>query len=108
MNLIHCKRLVGPLLAVAVAHGALDRRLPPVNRSPDESHSYTVFIQSRPIGQEVVAVVREGTGWVVRGGNRLAPPLDVVLRTAEIHYDEAWRPTSAAARRHEQAVRNSG
>ena len=40
-----------------------------------------------------MSVVRQGDGWLIRGNNRLAPPLDVVTRTAEIAYDAEWRPT---------------
>ena len=58
-----------------------------------EGHTYTVFLRSRAVGQESVSVVREGDGWLIRGNNRLAPPLDVVTRTAEIAYDAEWRPT---------------
>jgi pimeloyl-ACP methyl ester carboxylesterase len=61
--------------------------------TPEGSHSYTIFIQSRSVGQETVALVREGTGWVVRGSSRLGPPLNLALRSAEIHYDETWHPT---------------
>jgi len=92
MNLFHFMRLTGALLTAAAltgAHAGASVGQP----TPPEAHSYTVFLQSRPIGQEMAAVVREGTGWVVRGSNRLGPPLDMVLRTAEIHYDEGWRPT---------------
>ncbi len=58
-----------------------------------EGHTYTVFLRSRAVGQESVSVVRQGDGWLIRGNNRLAPPLDVVTRTAEIAYDAEWRPT---------------
>lgn len=57
------------------------------------SRSYTVFLRSMPIGQETMTVAPDGDGWVVRGSNRLGPPLDVVTRRAEIHYDGQWRPT---------------
>jgi hypothetical protein len=88
-------RLAAVLVAVAVVHGAVAGTVH--GQGPaDGPHSYTVFIQSRPIGQESVALVREGTGWIVRGGTRLGPPLDLVLRTAEIHYDESWRPIRLA------------
>lgn len=59
----------------------------------DGSQTYTVFIRSRAIGQEIVTVVQQADGWLIRGSNRLGPPLDVVTRTAEVHYDSGWRPT---------------
>jgi pimeloyl-ACP methyl ester carboxylesterase len=54
--------------------------------------SFTVFLRSRPVGQETVAVVQNGEGWLVRGSNRLGPPLDIVTRIAAIQYDAEWRP----------------
>src|SRR5687768_9198091 len=54
--------------------------------------SYIVFLQSRPIGREEVTILRQAEGWIVRGSNRLGPPLDVVTRSAEVHYDPEWRP----------------
>ena len=92
MKQLHIMRLAAAVLAAAAVHGAFAGSAGG-QQAPDGSHSYTVFIQSRPIGQEVVAIVREGTGWVIRGGSRLGPPIDIVLRSAEIHYDDSWRPT---------------
>ena len=95
MSLVHFMRLAGALLAAAAVTGAR-AGASAAQTAPGDSQTYTVFFQSRPIGQETVAVVMDGTGWVVRGSNRLGPPLDVVLRTAEIHYDDDWRPTQLA------------
>jgi pimeloyl-ACP methyl ester carboxylesterase len=55
--------------------------------------AFTVFVRSRAIGQEMVAIGQTADGWVIRGNNRLGPPMDVVTRAAEIHYDNEWRPT---------------
>jgi pimeloyl-ACP methyl ester carboxylesterase len=40
-----------------------------------------------------VSVVKLANGWAIRGTNRLGPPLDIVMQTAEIRYDSEWRPT---------------
>ncbi|MDQ3438729.1 MAG: hypothetical protein M3478_00080, partial [Planctomycetota bacterium] len=61
--------------------------------APDAAQSYTVFLRSQAVGQESVAIVQQPDGWLIRGSNRLGPPLDVVTRTAEVHYDQQWRPT---------------
>ncbi len=91
MKQLHSMRLV---LGLALAATAADVPAQPPSPAPtDASYSYTVFLQSRPIGQESVSVIRQTDGWVIRGSNRLGPPLDVVTRTAEIHYDLEWRPT---------------
>lgn len=95
MRLSHCMRAVRAAAAVALAlpMAVLAGQQP---ASDDPSHTYTVFVRSRPIGQEVASLERQGAGWVVRGYNRLAPPLDTVTRQAEIHYDAEWRPTRLA------------
>jgi pimeloyl-ACP methyl ester carboxylesterase len=90
MKHLHFIRLV----LVAALLCALDT--PATAQQPavtDTSQSYTVFMRSRAIGQETVAVVQQPDGWLIRGSNRLGPPLDVVTRIAEIHYDAEWRPT---------------
>lgn len=91
MNQFHSSRLICfvCLLAGSVAPSWSQ---PLVVSAPD-GHTYTVFIRSRAVGQESVSVVPQGSGWLIRGNNRLAAPLDVVTRTAEIAYDADWRPT---------------
>ena len=93
MKQFHCSRLVWiACLLLVFAAPAFSQ---PLVVTPADGHVYTVFIRSRAIGQESVSVVRQGDGWLIRGNNRLAPPLDVVTRTAEIAYDAEWRPTRA-------------
>lgn len=59
----------------------------------DSGQSYTVFLRQRAVGQETLQVVSSAAGIVIRGSNRLGPPLDVVTRSAEIHYTPKWEPT---------------
>ena len=91
MTSTHCTRLlfgVGLLAAWTIA---------PLAQSPtaasDAAQTYTVFLQSRPIGQETATLAQQPDGWLLKGTNRLGPPLDVVTRNAEIHYTSAWQPT---------------
>ncbi len=96
MNLYHSSGPSTSRLALAllcVATPALLGAQAPAPVADDGGHTYTVFLRSRAIGQETVAVVAQGDGWLIRGSNRLGPPLDVVTRTAEVHYDGQWRPT---------------
>jgi pimeloyl-ACP methyl ester carboxylesterase len=81
------------LTAAVIALFGLSSSVATGQAPSDAAQSYTVFVQSRPIGQESVAVVKENEGWVVRGNNRLGPPLDIVMRQVEIHYDASWHPT---------------
>jgi pimeloyl-ACP methyl ester carboxylesterase len=55
---------------------------------------YTVFLQSRAIGQEEVTVTRAADGWRVHGTSRLGPPLNVTTHRAEVRYDAEWHPVS--------------
>lgn len=58
----------------------------------DSGRAYTVFLQQRAVGQETLQITRTADGLMLRGSNRLGPPLDVVMRNAEIHYTSDWRP----------------
>ncbi|HUE86686.1 MAG TPA: alpha/beta fold hydrolase [Vicinamibacterales bacterium] len=77
----------------------------------DEGQAFTVFLNARPIGQETVSVIERPDGWLVRGSNRLGPPLDVVTRVAEIEYDTRWQPRrlliEGTARGQEATIRSS-
>jgi dienelactone hydrolase len=55
--------------------------------------TFTVFVRQKPVGQESVRLTESSDGWLIRGSNRLAPPLDVVTDNAEIRYDRSWQPT---------------
>lgn len=89
MPSIHSMRLM-PALAAATLTLAAGLAAQPAAPVPQ---TYTVFLQSRVIGQEIVIVQQTADGWAIRGSNRLAPPLDLVTRSAEILYDSEWRPT---------------
>jgi uncharacterized protein len=87
MRLIHFSRLVLSLACLPALVAAQQ------NAPVDAPQTYTVFLRSRPVGQETVQIARQPDGWLIRGSNRLGPPIDVVTRTAELHYDAQWRPT---------------
>ena len=89
MNTSHFIRLALVSTLALVASGTAFGQQPAVTGGD----TYTVFLRSRVIGQETLAIVQQPDGWLIRGSNRLGPPLDVLTRTAEIHYDSAWRPT---------------
>ena len=59
------------------------------------SRAYVVFLQSRPIGREEFSLIRQADGWILRGSSRIGPPIDIVTRSAEIHYTSDWKPTRA-------------
>lgn len=85
----HCRLLAGLGLLLASVAPLAGQQTP----TADGATVYTVFLRQRPVGEEVLLPpVRDDTGVLFRGHNRLGPPLDVVTRTAEIHYATDWRP----------------
>lgn len=72
--------------ALALAPQAIAQVVEPASRS------YIVFLQSRPVGREEIAVIRQAEGWIVRGSSRISPPVDIVTRSAEISYTAEWQP----------------
>ncbi len=55
---------------------------------------FTVFVRGTPVGIEETTVARSAEGLLVTGVSRLGPPLDVVVRRAEIRYDASGKPLS--------------
>jgi pimeloyl-ACP methyl ester carboxylesterase len=72
---------------------AAEAQAPP--QPPGETGtSFLVFFRSQPVGREEVTVLQTADGWVVRGTSRLAQPIDVTTRAAEVIYDLQWHPRS--------------
>jgi uncharacterized protein len=90
MRLIDLTALVGAA-ALVVLSSESATRAQTLAGSGDQT--YVVFLRARAVGQETVSIAQRGGGWLIRGSNRLGPPLDLVTRTAEIEYDDQWRPT---------------
>jgi pimeloyl-ACP methyl ester carboxylesterase len=90
-------RLVAASLAAAALGPAAVREVGALEQAVDPaSRAYVVFLQSRPIGREELALTRQADGWLVRGSSRIAAPIDIVTRSAEFHYTADWRPTRAS------------
>jgi uncharacterized protein len=93
---MNSSRLLAVCLAATIAVDAAAQATAPapqLSASKPAEQTYTVFLRSRPIGQENVSVARTEDGWLIRGSSRLGAPIDIVTRTAEIHYTSDWRPT---------------
>lgn len=90
MRGIHCTCvLVVLLLLSSSARGNQE--------SPAESETYgfIVFLRGAAIGREDVTTKITTDGKVtISGRGRLAPPLDIVVREAEVHYQNDWTPES--------------
>ena len=93
MNYLYSTRLVAAavLALLCVVAGAVPRA--EQTPAPPGTLAYILFLQSRPVGREDVAVVRHADGWTIRGNSRLAAPINAVTQTVEIHYTSEWRPT---------------
>jgi pimeloyl-ACP methyl ester carboxylesterase len=90
----HFIRAVPFMLCMAVSLGAAQQELPPPP-SPT-ALSFKVFLRGVPIGSEQIAVTRTSSGWTIASSGRLAPPLDVVTRRAELRYTADWKPVQAS------------
>ncbi len=55
---------------------------------------FTVFLRGTPVGVEETTVTRSADGLVITGTSRLGPPLEVIVRQAEIKYDASGAPLS--------------
>ena len=58
--------------------------------------AYRVFLGGSPVGGEQIAVTRSPEGWTVRSSGQLGPPIEVVTRQLQIHYDGDWKPIDLA------------
>lgn len=94
MTSSHCIRAAATIavLAAAVAAPRAQVQAPAPPSGDPAASSYIVFLSSRPIGREEVAVTRQADGWIVRGTSRVGRPVDIETRHAEIRYDSDWHP----------------
>ena len=89
-------RLLALALAAAVAPAHSARVAADGQVVEPASRAYVLFLQSRPIGREEFALIRQADGWILRGSSRIGQPVDLITRSAEIHYTSDWHPTSAS------------
>jgi len=66
----------------------------PPKPGPEGDARFQVFLQGQMVGNEDVGVARVDGGWQIVSTGRLAAPLDVTLRRAEIRYNADWTPVS--------------
>ena len=90
MTSFHFRSVVSLAVALACSVPVRAQQTP----AADVARTYTVFLRQRNVGQETVtSTTTAAGGLLLRGTNRLGPPLDVVTRTAEIEYTQEWQPT---------------
>jgi uncharacterized protein len=81
--------IICALVALGVSHASAQ------TPSADQN-GFTVFLRGQPIGREDVTIRTSSDGIVISGHGRLAPPLDVVTRKAEVRYRADWTAESFA------------
>ncbi|HLG55548.1 MAG TPA: alpha/beta fold hydrolase [Vicinamibacterales bacterium] len=54
--------------------------------------AYTVFLRGTPIGREEVTIQEDASGITITSQGRLAAPLNIVTRRAELKYKPDWTP----------------
>jgi pimeloyl-ACP methyl ester carboxylesterase len=53
---------------------------------------YTVFLRGTPVGREEVTIQEDASGFTIVAQGRLAAPLNIVTRRAELKYKPDWTP----------------
>jgi pimeloyl-ACP methyl ester carboxylesterase len=80
-------------IAFALGLTSLAAAQPPAP-GPEGDARFQVFLRGQVVGNEDVGVARVDGGWRIVSTGRLAAPLDVTLRRAEIRYNADWTPVS--------------
>ena len=95
MRKLHCT-VPAPLPPLPALLALLHLLAAPAGAQPIGSGGvqFTVFGRGNPVGVEEVTVTRPDGGLVITGSSRLGPPLDVVVRRAEVRYDASGKPVS--------------
>jgi pimeloyl-ACP methyl ester carboxylesterase len=95
MRSIHCIRVAAAVLALALpASLAAAWQSRTANSGMSAPSSFTIYVRGIPIGNELIAVARNGDGWTINGSGRLGAPLNVVTRQLTVHYDPNWKAVS--------------
>ena len=61
-----------------------------------ESARFTVFLQGRPIGTEIVSLTESADGWLISATNSLAAPFNLETTKFQLRYTSDWHPRSLA------------
>ena len=90
MHRIHCTCVLVVFLLLGSSAGSSQE-----NPAESETYGFIVFLGGAAIGREDVTTKITADGKItISGRGRLAPPLDIVIRQAEVHYQNDWTPES--------------
>jgi pimeloyl-ACP methyl ester carboxylesterase len=102
-----CVALIG---LAGLAPSPVAAQDPPPAVATDEAQ-FAVFLRSRMVGTEEIAVTRNANGWRIISSGRLAAPLNIVNRRLDIQYDPDWQPLTmtldATVRGQSQSIRTT-
>lgn len=90
MSLPHSIRLALVAISALLGWSAPGRAQAP-SPTTGTAH-FKIFVRSAEIGTLETQVSRDASGWRIVSSGRIAPPLDILTRTAEVRYDADWRP----------------
>ena len=71
--------------------GGAAARQPPAAPAVGEA-TFLIFVGSREVGREQVALSRTASGWTIVSTGRIAPPLNLTNNRFEITYAPDWQP----------------
>jgi pimeloyl-ACP methyl ester carboxylesterase len=83
------------MLALAAAAPLLAQQ-PQAPARPVESARFTVLLQGRPVGTELVGLSETADGWLITSTNSLAAPFNVETTKFQLRYTRDWKPQSLA------------
>lgn len=78
----------------ALAVSAAAPRTAQQGQPPSETQGFIVFLRGAPIGREDVTVRTSADAIIISGQGRLAQPLNIITRRAEVRYRPDWTPES--------------
>lgn len=76
------------LAAVALCAGVAGR----ASAQSGAESTFTIYMNSTPVGTEKVSVERDAQGWTISSTGRIGGPVDLVIRQFTARYDPTWKP----------------
>jgi pimeloyl-ACP methyl ester carboxylesterase len=92
MRVFYCTWALGLILAAPAALDAALARAAQQAPATGKPTAYTIFLRGTPVGREEVTVHEDSTGTTITTQGRLAAPLNVVTRRAELKYGTDGTP----------------
>jgi uncharacterized protein len=110
MPVLYCIRVA--LLVLGMLASVVSAAQQPQSASPELGEAqFVVFLRSRMVGTEEIAVTGDGNGWRIISSGRLTSPLNIINRRLDVQYDRDWKPREmtldATVRGQSQSIRTT-